>query len=937
MNPKYSTKRLKRTALIIFAPLVLLFTAAQGIDYWTRVPSAPYLRPIRRGDGIELRGATSGRARLTTPATITDYELELPDAGPSGTQIPTWSSAGFQGWIDPASQTPQATFSTYAALRAATSLPNTVSVLGCLAAGDGGGGTFVNRGATGSENGSTILTQALTGNKYHRVWDGQTFLLDWFQVGGVDHLGRAYDLTNNTGIIDASTQLVSAMTVVGQRGTVVGTPNRVYEFRRSNVSFGNWSVTLRNIRFKRANAINTTLAAQAAVGATSITVTDASAFKKGDEITIASGGSTAFADTTQAAVSMQITSVVGNVISFTNSVTRNSGTSAYPVGSPVFTVCSMIGLSGTGTKIIENCEFDGNVANNSFTRSWAQNESINIAGDVAQIRNCYFHDIPGENIIAYTGAKITGCTGSNLYGSFVHGTTGFSDPRGIHIENNTIKTVCLAGSAGGHNEGCFTWSSDVDNITIIGNTATDGTNACFSDVNGDDGEFICAGNVFRNFDHIARIKGDTVGRSRARIIDDNIFEDCGDLNCLGVNARRGQSLNRVRFTNNDILGNTRLRFFECENVLVENLRLSYATPFLNRVTQATSATTAVTLNASNGIVTTVAENIAAAGGTVTFTVNDSKVKSTSAINVGVLSGTTATTTATVGSIVDGSFQITLTNSHASTAETGTLLVQFLVFSNTLYDEVSGATVMPEKASIYSVQCDRMTYRNIRIEQPKFYCSEIDQALLTPVPTGIVKKDAAGTNTNTLWGQDMDFESIAILFPRHGLKCAVLTTTNWVKSPCGWRYNNIAVIGPPAGHTPSGTIGCGISIPPGSIARNLTFISLDDTNSSYWPMIFGGMSSAAADLAKQRGSHVDGYTLQGKSANGIALGSSVASRSNNNIVAVNGQVSNTTVFNATSGPATNYIQQVDIGAANLPLLTDEQPQLYQSLFENVARY
>lgn len=94
------------------------------------------------------------------------------------------------------------------------------------------------------------------------------------------------------------------------------------------------------------------------------------------------------------------------------------------------------------------------------------------------------------------------------------------------------------------------------------------------------------------------------------------------------------------------------------------------------VTQITTAATAVTVNAAQGQITTVTQNIAAAG-EVQFTVNNSLVEATSTPKVAIASGSVGgTTVANVTAVAAGSFQITLTNLHAATAETGTLVINF---------------------------------------------------------------------------------------------------------------------------------------------------------------------------------------------------------------------------------------------------------------------
>lgn len=96
------------------------------------------------------------------------------------------------------------------------------------------------------------------------------------------------------------------------------------------------------------------------------------------------------------------------------------------------------------------------------------------------------------------------------------------------------------------------------------------------------------------------------------------------------------------------------------------------------VTQITSAATGVTLNTAAGVITTVTQNILAAG-EVQFTVTCSKCKATDVPNVAVRSGTVGgTTIASVTAVAEGSFQITLSNEHAATAETGVLLINYVI-------------------------------------------------------------------------------------------------------------------------------------------------------------------------------------------------------------------------------------------------------------------
>ena len=106
--------------------------------------------------------------------------------------------------------------------------------------------------------------------------------------------------------------------------------------------------------------------------------------------------------------------------------------------------------------------------------------------------------------------------------------------------------------------------------------------------------------------------------------------------------------------------------------------IGYATGAGGAVTQATSRTTGVTLNTITGAITTNTASLAAAAA-ATFTVTNSAVAVTDVIHMSIRSGaTTVFTTARVTAVAAGSFDITIQNTHASTAETGAIIVNFVV-------------------------------------------------------------------------------------------------------------------------------------------------------------------------------------------------------------------------------------------------------------------
>ena len=97
------------------------------------------------------------------------------------------------------------------------------------------------------------------------------------------------------------------------------------------------------------------------------------------------------------------------------------------------------------------------------------------------------------------------------------------------------------------------------------------------------------------------------------------------------------------------------------------------------VTQATNRSTGVTINKISGAITTNATSLAA-GAEATFVVTNSTVAIGDVILLSARSGQTANTSIPhVSQVANGSFSITLTNLNGTTADTGAMVINFLVF------------------------------------------------------------------------------------------------------------------------------------------------------------------------------------------------------------------------------------------------------------------
>jgi len=96
---------------------------------------------------------------------------------------------------------------------------------------------------------------------------------------------------------------------------------------------------------------------------------------------------------------------------------------------------------------------------------------------------------------------------------------------------------------------------------------------------------------------------------------------------------------------------------------------------LKSVVQTTSETTAVTVNAFNGRITTV-ELDTAASGTFNFTVNNAKIKANSNVQLTPIYAGAGIPDVRLASQTDGSFVVTVTNLDAADAFDAALSINF---------------------------------------------------------------------------------------------------------------------------------------------------------------------------------------------------------------------------------------------------------------------
>lgn len=117
-----------------------------------------------------------------------------------------------------------------------------------------------------------------------------------------------------------------------------------------------------------------------------------------------------------------------------------------------------------------------------------------------------------------------------------------------------------------------------------------------------------------------------------------------------------------------------------DNKRIEQIAQLYTTnpaATTSTVTQTTNRSTGVTLNTTAGQITTDTTSLAAAA-EATFVVTNDKVTAKTVPVIAIASGAVATPIAYVSAVAAGQFSITISNLHASTGETGALVINFVL-------------------------------------------------------------------------------------------------------------------------------------------------------------------------------------------------------------------------------------------------------------------
>jgi len=434
------------------------------------------------------------------------------------------------------------------------------------------GGIF-KKVSTGSENGGTVIV----GNYiWAREWDRIHVQPEWWEVGGYDYKGEFFTNKNTSsgiftaapkGVYNETDRCNSAANVADDGGVIVFYKNKEYvldgrmEIKVGQTLYGN------NCTLKRINTPTSLVTANATTGATSVTVADASGFRAGQVIMFtnpaATNGGVAHGENVGIIDYHRITSISGNVISFTNGIGANVNIGYRAIIS--FTLINAVHGLNEELLSIQSINFDGNVAGNPYCYDWRYGACISLssASYQSKITNCSFKNTPAENIFG-TAVQLNNCTYSELNGSLLH----------ISADANreAVNTITLCSGKGSnratnaimnHSEALITSSANSTNVRLSDCNFEDGDEQIFTLDSNDDFDWIVHNSAFKNFKYVVfALSGGGVASIKKLRINNNTFDNCGPINILAASPSsiyKGTSLSEVTINDNDFT-NCRLQF-----------------------------------------------------------------------------------------------------------------------------------------------------------------------------------------------------------------------------------------------------------------------------------------------------------------------------------------------------------------------------------------
>lgn len=435
----------------------------------------------------------------------------------------------------------------------------------------------------------TTRTITINGTTYDlssdRTWSIST-------SSGVEFNVDSYGAVGN-GVTDDSDAINLAVVAAGINGIIRLTPNKIYLQKRSITLLENQTIKGSGATLKRCAAEYTTLTANAAGGATSITVASSSIFRVGDTFIITNAtsplGGVGYLESSMNNNALHtITNITGNVITFTTSISLPTTITAqgyFAIGEKVVRVFTQVG-SSTGTSgstrgfTIEGVIFDGNRTNNTLTYAWSPNRCIGSMQWGSVIRQCVFTEMPNENIFPSRNCIIEDNWAYNLNGSFAHISSSSSLPLGYGnniIRGNRILDSFQQFTANGR-AAVIENSANSIKTYIVGNIV-ENCGGKFYGNSGNGTEQYIYNNICKNVQGIvSHLSSVSAVNSNHQIIG-NIFNDCHYLLYqTSTTIAKGYGFDQVNVSNNEF-SNVLLLFDQASNLTINSNTFSNSEGF----------------------------------------------------------------------------------------------------------------------------------------------------------------------------------------------------------------------------------------------------------------------------------------------------------------------------------------------------------------------
>lgn len=466
------------------------------------------------------------------------------------------------------------------------------------------GGTFRWTGNASVDNGGTIIAG------WERDWDKVNARPEWWVCGGLDVNGDSYVNKNSDtrGIYDDTDRINSAL-LVTSNSKVYLQAKKEYQIS-GQIGTGIYDGNGATIKLRQKSL--TPLTVSAGIGATSITVSDASSFRAGDTIVIldvsATEGGIAFGEnnygTSPISTFIFILDITGNTITLSSPLAQ-----AMDIGDIVTAINpSMTTFSRnihSGTHVGDTNYFlSGNdtiLKDITFDEDRQTGESVDWRLSACVLTNSsagnYYVDLSNVHFRNLRSAGLYGkrlqlrsFTAENCPTSIIHYSSADVGEGNNYmtIHDGFINNVGFLSHLSSHNEALFTFSDNTLNTHIYNISGVDIYNHVFGAVTLENHSKISlidvnlkgaypTGVTEKNLLTVNQPFGETAIEETVMRIDNCYFENCGDLVFSGRGAIDNPNINLngahfIDITNSSFI-NSRFEFYENSFINIDNCKL----------------------------------------------------------------------------------------------------------------------------------------------------------------------------------------------------------------------------------------------------------------------------------------------------------------------------------------------------------------------------